>query len=155
MDIPLSTPFLKLMCMGDVVDNVSQSYRELLCRTDSSSDDSFIDDDASDDDNVTPTEESEKELILDPPKRHLVSHTSNVASLMAANMGPAWYAGLLTYDDFELVDPHRARFLKQLQGLANRKHAILGDRTIDDVERGRQLRSLTLLKPPVRLEDLR
>ena len=153
VDIPLSTPFLKLMCMGDVVDNVSQSYRELLCRTDSSSDDSFVDDD--DDDDVTPTEESEKELILDPPKRHLVSHTSNVASLMAANMGPAWYAGLLTYDDFELVDPHRARFLKQLQQLANRKHAILADRSIDEAERSRQLQSLTLQKPPVRLEDLR
>ena len=150
VDIPLSTPFLKLMCMGDVVDNVSQNYRELLCRTDSASEDSFIDDD-----DATPTEESEKELILDPPKRHLVSHMSNIASLVAANLGPAWYAGLLTYDDFELVDPHRARFLKQLQQLANAKHVILTDRSLSEDDRSRQLQNLTLQNPPVRLEDLR
>ncbi|KAK2190392.1 hypothetical protein NP493_82g04009 [Ridgeia piscesae] len=149
VDIPLSTPFLKLMCMGDVVDNVSQNYRELLCRTDSASEDSFIDDD-----DATPTEESEKELILDPPKRHLVSHMSNIASLVAANLGPAWYAGLLTYDDFELVDPHRARFLKQLQQLANAKHVILTDRSLSEDDRSRQLQNLTLQNPPVRLEDL-
>ena len=33
--MPLSRPFLKLLCAGDVVDNVAQSYRELLQQSDS------------------------------------------------------------------------------------------------------------------------
>ncbi|KAK7886641.1 hypothetical protein WMY93_026262 [Mugilogobius chulae] len=40
-------------------------------------------------------EDSKSEFILDPPKPK----------------PPAWYHGLLTWDDFQHVNPHRASFL--------------------------------------------
>ena len=109
VDIPLSRPFLKLMCSGDVVDNVSQNYRELLCPQRDSSMELLLESPC--DDDLTPTEESpmDKELILNPPKRQIMSHSSIASSTVVT---PSWYAGLLTEEDFELVDSPRARFLR-------------------------------------------
>ena len=108
------------------------------------------------DDDLTPTEESpeslDKELILNPPKRQISSHLSIASSSIVS---PSWYAGLLTEEDFELVDPHRARFLRQLRDLANRKQAILGNMEIGEEERNNRLQALTLENPPCKLEDLR
>lgn len=47
-------------------------------------------------------EDSKSEFILDPPKPK----------------PPAWFNGILTWEDFELVNPHRARFLKEIKDLA-------------------------------------
>ena len=138
VDIPLSRPLLKLMCMGDVVDNVSQHYRELLTRP------------SEDLEDITPTEETEKELILDPPKYRLRSQTS-----LSSTTSSPWYTGLLNQEDFDLVDPHRARFLKQLRELSSRKQAILNNMSITEEERHNRLQELTLDNPPVKLEDLR
>ena len=91
VDIPLSRPLLKLMCGGDVVDNVSQNYRELLTRLPS---DEFGGLDSGE---VTPTEDMDKELILDPPKHKLRPQSSMTASMCTA----PWYAGLLNHGDFE------------------------------------------------------
>ncbi len=145
VDIPLSRPLLKLMCGGDVVDNVSQNYRELLTRLPS---EEFGGPDSGE---VTPTEDMDKELILDPPKHKLRSQTSMTASLCAA----PWYAGLLNHGDFELVDPHRARFLQQLRDLAARKQAVLSNYSLTEEEKHNRVQQLTIGNPPVKLEDLR
>ncbi len=144
VDIPLSRPLLKLMCSGDVVDNVSQNYRELLTRMPS---EEFS---ALDSGDVTPTEDMDKELILDPPKR-LRSQGSMTASMCSA----PWYAGLLNHADFELIDPHRARFLQQLRDLVNRKQAITNNPSLSEEEKNNLLQDLTLSNPPVKVEDLR
>lgn len=150
IDIPLSLPLLKLLCMGDVVDNVSQSYREMLYRNQASDECLLLDDD------VTPTEDTDKDLTtsesgVPPPYMHS-SSCSSVVSI--ASSGPAWFSGLLSQDDFELVDPHRARFLQQLRVLANTKAAILADGSLSEKERKERLEGLTLENPPVPLEDL-
>lgn len=145
VDIPLSRPLLKLMCSGDVVDNVSQNYRELLTRLPSEEFGGL------DSGEVTPTEDMDKELILDPPKHKLRSQGSMTASMCTA----PWYAGLLNHGDFELVDPHRARFLQQLRDLVSRKQAILGNPSLTEEEKNNRLQQLTIGNPPAKLEDLR
>ena len=149
VDIPLSQPFLKLICSGDVVDNVSQSYRELLCPQRELSLDLL---DCIDDD-LTPTEETDKELILNPPKRAVTSHSSIATSV--TSVAPSWYAGLLTQEDFELVDAHRAKFLRQLRELVNKKQMIFCDPDLNEEEKHNRVQLLTLDNPPCRLEDLR
>ena len=145
VDLPLSRPLLKLMCSGDVVDNVSQNYRELLTRLPSEEFGGL------DSGEVTPTEDMDKELILDPPKHRLRSQGSMTASMCTA----PWYAGLLNHGDFELVDPHRARFLHQLRDLVSRKQTILSNALLTEEEKNNRLQQLTLSNPPVKLEDLR
>ena len=138
VDIPLSRPFLKLMCSGDVVDNISQNYRQLT-RLDS------VDDTPDLSPRSLDEEEEDKELILDPPKPRQQGATPST---------PAWYAGLLSQDDFMLVNPHRARFLNQLRQLVAKKQAILSDVTASEEQRLNRLHNLTLENPPVKLEDL-
>ena len=140
VDIPLSRPFLKMMCCGDVVDNVATSYRELLTMHDTSVTETPADDD------LTPTEETEKELIYDPPKKQ--------QSVVTVADSAPWYAGLLTQDDFILVDPVRAKFLQQLYDLSARKMALLADKELSAEERNNRLQELTLDDPTVRVEDL-
>ena len=111
VDIPLSRPLLKLMCMGDVVDNVSQNYRELLCRHDSELD-------SPNDDDLTPTEETEKELVLDGRKHRQLSHSSLSS---AASATAPWYSGLLTQDDFELVGPTQSQVPESATGPGSQK----------------------------------
>jgi len=147
VDMPLSRPFLKLMCMGDVVDNVSQNYRELLTRRMSESD---LQDSPREED-ITPTEEMDKELILNPQKHKYQSQSSYSLSCT----GLPWFTGLLNHEDFELVEPHRARFLRQLRDLAARKQAIVTNRSLTKEERYNRLQDLTLDNPPVKVEDLR
>ena len=148
VDIPLSRPFLKLMCMGDVVDNVSQSYRELLCHVESPDDmKSPVDED------ITPTEDINRELMVDPTRSRLEMSLS-VLSTSASSEAP-WYTGLLTQEDFELIDPHRARFISQLKDIANQKQAILSDSRLGEQDKKSRLQKLTLRNPPVKLEDLR
>lgn len=146
VDIPLSRPFLKLLCMGDVVDNVSQNYRELLTRRPSEDLDSPRSDDS------TPTEDMDKELILDPPKPRYRSQISCTST--TSTVGTPWYAGLLTHEDFELVDPHRARFMRHLRDLSARKAALMARSELTEEEKHNSLQQLTLDNPPVRLEDL-
>ena len=151
VDIPLSLPFLKVMCSGDVVDNVSQSYRELLCPQRESSLEAL---DCLDND-LTPTEDLQltgKELlILCPPKKSVTSHSSLASSV---SQTPSWYSGLLTQEDFELVDGPRARFLRELRALVARKQAILADQDLKEDEKLMLIQSLQLTNPPCRIEDL-
>ena len=152
VDIPLSLPFLKVMCSGDVVDNVSQSYRELLCPQRVTSLDML---DCLDDD-LTPTEDmqlstKEQLLILCPPKKSVTSHSSLASSV---SQSPSWYSGLLTQEDFELVDGHRARFLRELRSLVAKKQSYLADADLNEKQKLKNIQDLRLTNPPCRVEDL-
>jgi len=123
IDLPLSRPFLKLLCAGDVVDNVASHYRDLLS---SPSITGIQDHDR------TPTEEEAPQTTAEQ----------------------SWYADLLTTSDFELIDPHRSRFLRQLRSLVSSKQRVMHDTTLTPEQCAESLAALTLENPPVRLEDL-
>jgi E3 ubiquitin-protein ligase HECTD1 len=146
VDMPLSRPFLKLMCCGDVVDNVATSYRESLAHHDTSLTEVVS---SPPDDDLTPTEESEKELIYEAPRKRAS------ASTVAECVSTPWYTGLLTQDDFLLVEPVRARFLQQLIDLAARKAALMADDQLSVEERNNRLQQLTLDEAGTKVEDLR
>ena len=150
VDFPFSRPFLKLMCMGEAGSNIHPSFTP-----ESSVRDSEVSNDTQSEaslDNVhdliselsIEEYESKSELIMgDPPKPRT----------------PAWFAGLLTLDDLELVAPHRAHFLRQLKVLVDRKRQILKDKSKTEEERNNEIQTLILaeessLGPPVRLEEL-
>ena len=71
-----------------------------------------------------------------------------------------WYAGILTEDDFGIVNPHRASFLRQLRELSSRKQRILRDRSVREDQKNIQLGQLLLPSihdsgSSTRLEELR
>lgn len=145
VDLPFSQPFFKLLCMGDIKSNMSK----LLYETRSDSDRHFSDfhSEASTEEELylmgSFDEDSKSEFILDPPKPK----------------PPAWYHGILTWEDFELVNPHRARFLKELKELAVKRRQILGNKSLSEDEKNTRLQGLMLKNPvgsgpPLSVEDL-
>ncbi|XP_069704389.1 E3 ubiquitin-protein ligase HECTD1 isoform X7 [Periplaneta americana] len=138
VDLPLSQPFLKLMCHGEIQNNINERIGLLpgSRRTTAAEEDvmmsSYI------------SEESEKELELDPPK------------LNPEDSKP-WFSGILSSEDLAEVDPVRGRFLHQLQELVARKARIAQDNTLSCEARAHQIQNLALVPssgPVVRLEDL-
>lgn len=88
-------------------------------------------------------EDSKSEFILDPPKPK----------------PPAWFQGILTWEDFELINLHRARFLRDIRELAVKRRYILSNRNLSEDEKNTQLQELMLKNPsgsgpPVSIEDL-
>ncbi|PNF13783.1 hypothetical protein B7P43_G12447 [Cryptotermes secundus] len=138
VDLPLSQPFLKLMCHGEIQNNINErigllpgSRRANVAEEDVMMS-SYI------------SEESEKELELDPPK------------LNPEDSKP-WFSGILGSEDLIEVDPVRGRFLHQLQELVARKARIAQDNTLSCETRAHQIQNLALVPssgPVVRLEDL-
>ncbi|XP_025058270.1 E3 ubiquitin-protein ligase HECTD1 isoform X6 [Alligator sinensis] len=147
VDLPVSKPFFKLMCMGDIKSNMSKLIyesrgdRDLHC-TESQSEAST--EEGHDSLSVGSLEEDSKsEFILDPPKPK----------------PPAWFNGLLTWEDFELVNPHRARFLKEIKDLAIKRRHILSNKSLSEDEKNTKLQELMLKNPsgsgpPLSIEDL-
>ncbi|XDV43316.1 hypothetical protein PO909_011814 [Leuciscus waleckii] len=147
VDLPISQPFFKLLCMGDIKSNMSkllyQNHIESDCHF------SEIQSEASTEDGQDTysvgsfDEDSKSEFILDPPKPK----------------PPAWYHGILTWEDFELVNPHRARFLKELKALSVKRRQILGNKSLSEDEKNTRLQDLMLKNPmgsgpPLSVEDL-
>lgn len=99
VDLPISQPFFKLLCMGDIKSNMSKllyqqgldSHLQPLLLL------SEVHSEASTEESQETysvgsfDEDSKSEFIMDPPKPK----------------PPAWYHGILTWDDFQLVNPHR------------------------------------------------
>ena len=148
IDMPLSRPFFKLMCMGEVGHIITQQYNDSLHRSVGSSQDSYYSEtNLSPRDTMTSSiEEMDKELILDPPKPK-------------APDTPPWYEGILTEEDFEITDPYRASFMKQLHDLVNKKQRILKDKTLTADQKNILIQQLGLVNPSepdttYRLEDL-
>lgn len=105
VDLPLSQPFFKLLCMGDIKSSWSRQLSQscsfppgqeperphlqpflLLSESEASTEESQETYSVGSFD-----EDSKSEFIMDPPKPK----------------PPAWYHGILTWDDFQLVNPHR------------------------------------------------
>ncbi|XP_046871935.1 E3 ubiquitin-protein ligase HECTD1 isoform X1 [Hypomesus transpacificus] len=157
VDLPISRPFFKLLCMGDIKSNMSKLLYQ--SRTGPQGGSHFHDPDRhflSEIQSEASTEESQdtysvgsfdedskSEFILDPPKPK----------------PPAWYHGILTWEDFELVNPHRARFLKELKELAVKRRQILGNKSLSEDEKNTRLQDLMLKDPmgvgaPLSIDDL-
>ncbi|XP_071078576.1 E3 ubiquitin-protein ligase HECTD1-like isoform X2 [Haliotis cracherodii] len=143
IDLPLSRPFLKLMCMGEVGHNIAQQYHDLSQKGYGNMLESWHSESS---DMITSIEEIEKEMKMDQPKsRH--------------NLLTPWFAGILTEEDFEIVNPHRAAFLRQLRDLSAKKQRILKDKSLSEDQKNILLEELALPNPAdpcmaVRLEDL-
>jgi E3 ubiquitin-protein ligase HECTD1 len=60
----------------------------------------------------------------------------------------------LTWTDFEIIDPHRAQFLRQLNVLAAEKRAIERDLNLTDSEKQTKMQNLTLADELACVEDL-
>uniref|UniRef100_A0A3Q4BWY9 E3 ubiquitin-protein ligase n=1 Tax=Mola mola TaxID=94237 RepID=A0A3Q4BWY9_MOLML len=157
VDLPVSQPFFKLLCMGDIKSNMSK----LLYQSRSSPQGqeperlqpflllSELQSEASTEESQETysvgsfDEDSKSEFIMDPPKPK----------------PPAWYHGILTWDDFQLVNPHRASFLKELKELAVKRRQILASKSLSEDEKNTRLQDLMLRNPlgsgpPLSIEDL-
>lgn len=140
VDLPLSRPFFKLLCMGDIKSNMSKllydspSVDRGLTLSEAGTEDH---------DSTLFDEDSKSEFILDPPKPK----------------PPAWYHGILTWDDFKLVNPHRASFLKEMKELSMKRRQILSSKSLSEDEKNTRLQDLMLRNPlgsgpPLSIEDL-
>lgn len=70
---------------------------------------------------------------------------------------PCWFAGLFDEVDMAVVDPHRAKFLSQLEDLVNQKNRILRDNSLSPSEKKaliQELRLKTATGVECRVEDL-
>ncbi|CAB1331149.1 unnamed protein product [Coregonus sp. 'balchen'] len=155
VDLPISRPFFKLLCMGDIKSNMSKLLYAsrggplLLDPTEQHRHFSEIQSEASTEESQDTysigsfDEDSKSEFILDPPKPK----------------PPAWYHGILNWEDFELVNPHRAKFLKEMKELAVKRRLILGNKSLSEDEKNTRLQDLMLKNPmgsgpPLSVEDL-
>ncbi|XP_064881854.1 E3 ubiquitin-protein ligase HECTD1-like isoform X6 [Oncorhynchus nerka] len=155
VDLPISRPFFKLLCMGDIKSNMSKLLYAsrggplLLDPTEQYHHFSEIQSEASTEESLDTysvgsfDEDSKSEFILDPPKPK----------------PPAWYHGILTWEDFERVNSHRAKFLKEMKELAVKRRLILGNNSQSEDEKNTRLQDLMLKNPlgsgpPLSVEDL-
>lgn len=74
---------------------------------------------------LSKTKESVEDIPLTPPTK-------------------SWFAGILDDSDMDIVDPHRATFLKQLQELVARKNDILKDDLLTTNEKKARISELKL-----------
>ncbi|XP_034255114.1 E3 ubiquitin-protein ligase HECTD1 isoform X1 [Thrips palmi] len=142
VDLPLSTPFLKLMCQGDA------AARRVLRPHHADDQPGLQPGNADAMTSSLISEESEKELELDPPK----------AGGEGEDARP-WFSGILGREDLAEVDPVRGKFMAQLGELAQRKARILQDNALSVESRAHQMQNLALAPSQscgtaVRLEDL-
>lgn len=107
VDLPVSQPFFKLLCMGDIKSNMSKLLYQSRSLPQGHEPErahlqpflllSEVQSEASTEESQETysvgsfDEDSKSEFIMDPPKPK----------------PPAWYHGILTWDDFHLVNPHR------------------------------------------------
>ncbi|KAL6425302.1 hypothetical protein ACFW04_009489 [Cataglyphis niger] len=100
VDLPLSRPFLKLMCRGDISNNVNEKIGLTGITQDSMSSSmssSFI------------SEEGETDAAY-------------------SSLEPCpWYAGLLDIEDLAEVDPVRGEFLKEIQNAISKRDRTFSD----------------------------
>lgn len=134
VDLPLSKSFLKLMCHGEIRNTVNERIGLVGAKK------------ATEEDVMTSSyisEESEKELELDPPK-------------MIIEEKKPWHKNILTEEDLYEIDPVRATFLKQIKDLVKKKQKILQDHSLSPESKAHQIQNLSLhhSSGPVSLEDL-
>jgi len=107
VDLPVSQPFFKLLCMGDIKSTMSKllyhsrgspppdrppHLQPFLLLSEASTEETQESQESQETYSVGSfDEDSKSEFIMDPPKPK----------------PPAWYHGILTWDSFQLVNPHR------------------------------------------------
>ncbi|XP_046415762.1 E3 ubiquitin-protein ligase HECTD1 isoform X1 [Neodiprion fabricii] len=99
VDIPLSQPFLKLMCRGDITNNVNERIGL----------------------NTVPQESMPSSMASS-----FISEEGELDAQYSLEQTP-WYDGILNIDDLAIVDPVRGEFLKQTQSLVSRRDRTLSD----------------------------
>ncbi|XP_051170118.1 E3 ubiquitin-protein ligase HECTD1 isoform X4 [Leptopilina boulardi] len=101
VDLPLSRPFLKLMCRGDITNNVNEKIGLTGVTQESMSSSmasSFI------------SEEGEQEQA------------------QCSSLEPIpWYSGILDIEDLAHVDPVRGEFLKEIQNLTSKRERAISE----------------------------
>ena len=172
MDIPLSLSFLKMLCWRGFPSTtnglVSHSRSSILKVIDDAScvfedcDETL--DTTNELDQPQPSFEDnenainkldwesskERELIeeeeeLSKEENSELSKTKeSVEELPSSPLPPCWFAGILDDSDMEIVDPHRAAFLKQLQELVARKSDIVNDDSLSADEKKARISELKL-----------
>ncbi|XP_066599740.1 E3 ubiquitin-protein ligase HECTD1 isoform X2 [Prorops nasuta] len=106
VDLPLSRPFLKLMCRGDITNNVNERIGL---------------------NGVT------QESISSSMASSFISEEGEADTVSSTFEPSPWYDGLLDIDDLVHVDPVRGGFLKEIQNAAARRERTLSEgRTSDD-----------------------
>ncbi|KAJ8045570.1 E3 ubiquitin-protein ligase HECTD1 [Holothuria leucospilota] len=150
VDLPLSQPFLKLMCSTEM----DPSGGSGPCSPESSSKDS----------DIIPMDlpfhaslEDIPELISDLSLESNEEKSDTYAEDPPKPRSRGWFYGILTWEDLELIDPHRAHFLRQLQDLVDRKKLILKDKQLTEEAKKNAIQNLALDNPSglsIRLEDL-
>lgn len=159
VDLPISQPFFKLLCMGDIKSNMSKLLYQSRSSPQGNDPErphlqpflllSEVQSEASTEESQETysvgsfDEDSKSEFIMDPPKPK----------------PPAWYHGILTWDDFQLINPHRASFLKEVKDLAVKRRQILASKSLSEDEKNTRLQDLMLKNPlgsgpPLSVEDL-
>lgn len=156
MDLPLSTPFLKLLCQGDVASPahpIVDSSRRHKHRAGSHPPQS-----------ITPvvttpqTTPAGGQQEDDPMTSSIFSQDGDGLSSVvitkpltgnSSQRDPSipWFAGFLSHEDLAIVDPSRGRFLLQLRALATRRRQILTDPSLSHEDRCRQAENLSLSQP--------
>ncbi|KAK3734839.1 hypothetical protein QZH41_011760, partial [Actinostola sp. cb2023] len=167
VDIPLSVPFLRLMCSGGVA-----SQNQLALLGSSSSTHSSIDleesicsqrlggpsdttnelDQPSLEDNQNTINKldshfsKEDQLIKDEElakeeESELKKKKESVEDVSVIPPGPCWFAGLLD-KDLSTIDPLRAKFLENLKQLVSRRKEILKDETLSNSEKKAKVQNL-------------
>lgn len=152
VDLPLSTPFLKLLCQGDIscpaqpVDNKrNKNYRA-----------------GSHPPQQPPPpppsqqqqQQHQQQEADDPMTSSVFSQDGDALGTkpLTSNNGTRdpslpWFFGFLSHEDLAIVDPTRGRFLLQLRALATRRRQILTDPTLSHEDRCRQADNLALTQP--------
>ncbi|XP_033297386.1 E3 ubiquitin-protein ligase HECTD1 isoform X5 [Bombus bifarius] len=108
VDLPLSRPFLKLMCHGDITNNVNEKIGLS---------------------GVT------QESISSSMSSSFISEEGEADTAYSSLEPASWYAGLLDIEDLVLVDPVRGEFLKEVQtAIAKRDRTLSDGRNSTDEE---------------------
>ncbi|XP_050573229.1 E3 ubiquitin-protein ligase HECTD1 isoform X4 [Bombus affinis] len=108
VDLPLSRPFLKLMCHGDITNNVNEKIGLS---------------------GVT------QESISSSMSSSFISEEGEADTAYSSLEPLSWYTGLLDIEDLVLVDPVRGEFLKEVQtAIAKRDRTLSDGRNSTDEE---------------------
>lgn len=161
VDLPLSTPFLRLLCQGPPPHHTTTSLGgghlvaplgTLAAANSATARERSINQVNS---SMTTRDEVGGLLCRSCDSPGVQPRKSSSSPLSQ----PAWFSGILTHDDFMEVNPHQARFLQQLRELSAQKQRILGDNSLSHEDRVRQLHNLAFPSHdgtglPARIEDL-
>jgi E3 ubiquitin-protein ligase HECTD1 len=162
VDLPLSTPFLKLLCQGDVSCPaqqpvvVSDSKRNKNYRAGSHPPPQQPPPPPPHQQQQQQQQQHHQQEAEDPMTSSVFSQDGDVlggnGKPLTGSSSPRdpslpWFSGILSHEDLAVVDPTRGRFLLQLRALATRRRQILTDPTLSHEDRCRQADNLALAQP--------